>query len=212
MADRQVTQPKPLGKCTADGCGRAASRGGARLCEMHYYRMRRRGRLTTLAEETGQRPDLRHSHGYVLEHAPHHPLATKRQKSRIYQHRLRYYEAYGDGPFACHWCGCEVGWSDMHVDHLNDVKSDNRLANLVASCAICNQGRAKGRAAAGTRARAKHVYELNGERLTAGQWASKIGISRVSLMSRIEKGWSLEQALTQGRGKTGPQAKNRPPR
>lgn len=212
MADRQHTHSKANGKCAADGCDRLASRVKSQLCEMHYYRMRRRGKLTTIAEDTGQRPDLQHSHGYVLEHAPNHPLATKCQQSRIYQHRLRYYEAHGDGPFACHWCGAEVEWSNMHVDHLNSIRSDNTLSNLVPSCPTCNQGRAKHKSAAASRARAKHVYEYQGEKLTAGQWASRIGISRASLLARVASGWPIDQALTKGRGKTGPKAAAATPR
>ena len=209
MAKDHDTRLEVRSKCIADGCCRIATRIKSQMCEMHYYRIRRRGSLSTLAEEIGQRPDMLHSHGYVLEHAPNHPLGTKGQQSRIYQHRLRYYDAHGEGPFSCYWCGVQVSWDDLHIDHLNDVRSDNTLSNLVASCARCNQGRAKDKSAAASRARAKHVYEHRGERLTAAQWAERIGISRNSLLQRIASGWPLDVALTKGRGSTGPNSYRR---
>lgn len=88
----------------------------------------------------------------------------------------------------------------MHVDHLNDVKSDNTITNLAATCAACNMGRAKGRVAATMRAKAKHVYEYQGERLTAGQWGARLGLTSGAVVSRVASGWPLAQALTLGRG------------
>lgn len=199
MANGDNTPAFSPRKCSAADCGREATRVRSGLCEKHYYRVRRRGKLTTLAEDTGQRPDLTHSHGYVLEHHPNHPIATQCQQSRVYQHRVRYYDAHGEGPFSCHWCGCQVTWSDMHVDHLNDVKSDNTITNLAATCAACNMGRAKGRVAATMRAKAKHVYEYQGERLTAGQWSARIGLTSNAIISRVARGWPIADALTLGR-------------
>ena len=87
----------------------------------------------------------------------------------------------------------------MHVDHLNDVKSDNTITNLAATCAGCNMGRAKEKVAAAMRAKAKHVYEYQGERLTAGQWGARIGLTSNAIISRVAKGWPIAEALTLGR-------------
>lgn len=38
--------------------------------------------------------------------------------------------------------------------------------------------------------------DFNGDRLTIGQWAERIGIRRESLRDRLETGWSIERALT----------------
>lgn len=56
--------------------------------------------------------------GYVTVGAPGHPLADK--KGRVYEHRLVAYEA-GLLP---------AGRPDLHVHHINENKSDNRLENL----------------------------------------------------------------------------------
>lgn len=174
------------------------------MCEMHYYRVRRRGKTTTVQEEVGKRADMEHSGGYVLEHAPNHPLSTECMKSRVYQHRLRYYEANGEGPFPCHWCGAQIGWADLHIDHLNDVKHDNRLCNLAASCPACNQARGLSKMKATHRSRSKARLRFKGEDLCMSEWAERIGISHQSLRSRIARGWSIDRALTESRGVSGP--------
>jgi L-lactate utilization protein LutB len=137
--------------------------------------------------------------GYVLEHMPSHPLWGDTH-GRIYQHRRVFYDAYGKGPFACHWCGTCVDWGNVQVDRVNAIRSDNALSNLVASCANCNQKRGHDKMKATQQAK----IEWQGECLTAGQWAERIGISRQSLMHRLRSGWDLGRALTEGRGVTGP--------
>lgn len=202
MADVKIA--RSVGDCSVDGCDRLATRVGAGLCEMHYARLRRRGSFRTQAEEAGKRPDLRHCHGYILEHLPHHPLATNGQRSRIYQHRAVYFEAHGVGPFQCHVCGSQVTWDMMHVDHLDDDKSNNDIANLAAACPTCNQARAKEKVARASRQRATQVFEHDGLRLTAQQWADRVGISRNALLWRLRNGWPLEVALSAKRGRFGP--------
>lgn len=38
---------------------------------------------------------------------------------------------------------------------------------------------------------------FNGERLTVGDWAVKLGFSKNTINERIKRGWSLERALSQ---------------
>jgi hypothetical protein len=45
-----------------------------------------------------------------------------------------------------------------------------------------------------------HGIEFNGERLTLTDWAARIGITRKSLESRLNAGWSIEKALTTPKG------------
>jgi len=40
------------------------------------------------------------------------------------------------------------------------------------------------------------VIEFRGERMTAAQWADKLGMSRTALYARIRCGWPIEEALT----------------
>lgn len=184
--------------CTVEGCGRTANRVGARLCEAHYMRVRRHG--STERRSKVKAGALEHSGGYLLDYAPCHPLS--RGKARVYQHRAVFYAQHGDGPFECHWCNKVVGWSDMHVDHLNDDKQDNRIENLVASCPICNQKRGQQKMIASHRRRSG--IEFGGMKLTPNEWARRLGISRASLLWRLSNGWDLARALSEPRGVHGP--------
>lgn len=187
-------------KCSVDDCQNEANRVGARMCEKHYMRMRRRGstdRLTFRKEG-----DLTHNGGdYLLTYAPDHPLRSP-GSCRVYAHRIAYYERHGQGPFNCFHCGQMVTWATMHVDHLDDNPQNNSPENLAASCPKCNQrrGLAKMRRAMQERGL---MIEFNGERLHIGVWAERLGISRVSLKGRLAR-WPLEKALTAPRGRTGP--------
>lgn len=201
MATTQSHKTSLHVQCKVDGCLKEATRTGKSLCEMHYYRKRRTGTLDLVPAE---RPAIEHTHGYVLVYAPGHPLGTT--SCRQYEHRLVYYDAHGAGPFNCHWCGVDVSWHNMHVDHLNTVRNDNRASNLVASCPGCNKSRGVESMRATVRAKSRSIT-LNGRTLSVPQWADVIGISAVSLYARLASGWSEERALTTPRGKTGPKGR-----
>ena len=190
-------------ECSVAGCGITVRSSGSGFCEKHYMRKRRRGSLRRMLEDSPPPAEATHSHGYVVEYLPLHPLWGETQ-GRIYQHRRVFFDAHGKGPHSCHWCSKPLEWSEMDVDHLNAVRDDNEPTNLVASCPACNKDRARPKLAHVTRQRAVHRYTHEGLTLTAQQWATKIGISRASLMARINAGWPLGRALTEGRGPTGP--------
>lgn len=167
-------------------------------------RQRRNGHLSLMAEVSPPEDVITHSHGYLLEYRPDHWLADRLSGNRVYQHRRVFFDAHGEGPFNCNWCGIQVSWSDMHVDHLNAVRDDNRLENLVSSCAKCNQKRGNEKMRVTARQKSKAKIDWNGESLTAGQWAKRLGIGRNSVRWRLNNGWPKERALTEGRGKFGP--------
>lgn len=48
-----------------------------------------------------------------------------------------------DCTHACHWCGQELDWKTIRVDHVDAVRTNNSPENLVPSCNGCNIGRAK---------------------------------------------------------------------
>lgn len=194
MAEVQFTL-----QCRAAGCEKHANRKGAMLCEAHYMKLRRHGDINYRYSP----PEVSvHSGGYLLQAAKGHKLALGGY--RAYQHRLVFHQKHGDGPFDCHWCGKLITWQDMHVDHLNDVVNDNRPENLVAACPACNMHRNE----MNHRAlwRRKFGLTVDGQTKTISEWASDIGISPVSLKARIASGWDLRRAVTQPRGKTGPQS------
>lgn len=201
----RLKRERPLKPCTVEGCDRPANRKALGLCELHFSRHRRRGSFDLPAEHwrvAGRKGRYPTGDGYVRMVAPEgHPLADAR--GTILEHRFVYHRNHGDGPFACHWCGKEVTWATLHIDHLNDVRNDNSPANLVASCSICNPKRGFHKSLASNRARGLNLT-LNGERLPIGVWAERLGIRKESLKWRLRSGWPLERALTERRGHFGP--------
>ena len=185
-------------RCSVDGCINEANRKGHVLCEKHYMRLRRHGNTDKLLPKIGSTSI--HSHGYLLEYAPGHPLAEV--SNTVYQHRRIAYDHYGSGPFQCHWCSHPITWGTLHVDHLDDDKKNNSVTNLALSCAICNQQRGRHKMIGTYRDR--FGITLNGITLTLNEWARKMGMARSSIKSRIDKGWSIEDAILTPRGNYGP--------
>lgn len=120
--------------CAVLSCDKPRASSRKQYCAMHEARLRRHGTLERV------KPNFsRHSHGYIVVVVPdNHPLFGSQKTGKVYEHRKVFYEAYGYGPFACHWCSVEVHWESMHIDHVNGIKDDNRLCNLVAACRRCN--------------------------------------------------------------------------
>lgn len=52
-----------------------------------------------------------------------------------------------------------------------------------------------------------HNLEFAGEKLCVSEWAERIGITHTTLSKRLQAGWSIERALTEGLHATGPRAK-----
>lgn len=130
--------------CAVTGCGRAPRSRTAPHCEMHYYRLRRRGDVRP--QERRTRRTLA-ANGYILASRRGHPVEGG--GSVAYEHRVVLFDEIGPGVHACRWCGREVDWAKSYptdpaglvVDHLNGVKTDNRPDNLAPSCGRCNLAR-----------------------------------------------------------------------
>lgn len=190
--------------CKVDGCTKHARSAISELCEAHYYRMRRNGILMLMAETSPPPKEKAHIGGYVLEFAPNHYEAMRTGNNRVYQHRRVFYDHNGSGPFRCHWCQKDVMWDTMHVDHVNAIRNDNSPGNLVASCPSCNQSRGHSKGKATSRARSPLQLTWRGETKCIADWADAIGIHRASLQWRIKAGWTVDKAMAEPRGKTGP--------
>lgn len=183
-------------QCTIEGCDSPPKSAYWPYCQMHDARIRRHGSI----EQKARAEVLVHTHGYRLIQASGHPMANG---LRAYEHRAVYYDAHPDGPEPCHWCGCQLAWDTLQVDHLNAVRDDNRIENLVASCGSCNRDRAKSAAVRAHRARArKHM--VNGKWLSIDAAAAKLGVNRSSILARLNSGWDIERAMTEPRGRFGP--------
>lgn len=124
--------------CDVDGCGKQARPGRQPICAMHYHRRYRTGSLDR-DEPLGRW--LNTSDGYYVTISAEHPLAGKGGVVR--EHRAVAYDTHGEGHHPCYWCGKVIDWTKICVDHLNNVRADNRPDNLVISCNGCNGGRAR---------------------------------------------------------------------
>lgn len=127
--------------CTIDGCGKPPRSRTAEWCEMHYGRWRRNGHPERLHRWPERRKTDR---GYVLIGRSTHPLANA--QGWVYEHRVVLYDQHqGRCPTGCEWCGEPFGsWADVHADHLNYDRGDNRPENLRCACRSCNIGRHEG--------------------------------------------------------------------
>lgn len=182
--------------CTVASCTNDPKSAYWPYCQMHDARLRRHGHLGRKEMADA----IYHSHGYKLILAQGHPMA---RGARAYEHRVVYYDAHPDGPDNCCWCGDALTWATLQVDHLNAVRDDNRLSNLVAACGDCNRDRAKPAAAKANRARAKG-HMVNGRWLSIADAARALRIAPSSIELRLANGWTVERAMTETRGRFGP--------
>jgi 5-methylcytosine-specific restriction endonuclease McrA len=141
-----------------------------------------------------------HSGGYIMLREKDHPLTDNR--GYVYEHRFVFFNKHGNGPFKCHWCGIDVDWDTMDVDHLDDNKTNNNINNLVASCPQCNTKRGRWKMVKKQRENGKQIT-YNGVTKTAGLWAKDLGLSRSSFMRRMEC-WDIEDVMKKPHGKSGP--------
>lgn len=203
---KDAIRAKPHKVCILDGCTSVANRNKDTICEAHYTRLRRNGSFELLTSVVDG-PIVQSGGGYLLDYLPGHPLRAA-SSARVYQHRAVYYDAFGAGPFACHCCGKSITWDSLHIDHLNDVVTDNRLSNLAPACPLCNQARGRHKMIEKTR-RAGVVLTAHGLSMCMSEWAKHLGISRTAISERIKNGVSIEAALTPGRRKMGQDARVR---
>jgi len=76
--------------------------------------------------------------GYVRIKLPDHPFAAS---GWVREHIAVLLAEIGLEGAPCHYCGRDLDWgADLHVDHLNRDRQDNRPENLVPSCLGCNNG------------------------------------------------------------------------
>ena len=198
MKHRQDKE-KNLAVCKTIGCNNKANRVGSGLCEGCYMRLRRKG-------TTDYRPlpkyRTNHSAGYIWLREPNHPLSDSR--GLVYEHRFVFHKHNGDGPFKCHWCGVDIRWDDMDVDHLDDNKANNDPSNLVSSCHKCNTKRGTWKMVKARREQWTRIT-FDGITKNLSEWARERGLSRSALQWRLDH-WPVERVMAEGRGVTGPRA------
>lgn len=122
-------------QCCVPDCKNPVRPGGGKTCEMHYMRMRRRGTYAAVVRN-GR---FVTKEGYAVVTCPSHPLASN--GGNTYEHRLVAYAKHNGQCPPCYWCEKPLSWQMAVIDHLNEVKHDNRPDNLVVACNSCNRAR-----------------------------------------------------------------------
>jgi len=137
--------------CSVVVCDRPSTAKG--LCKAHHGRLQRRGspgksgiRAYRSPRRTrSSRRTKNNRSGYIYLQSYGHPLAQA--SGQVMEHRAVLYDAIGpdQGRHCCWWCLRPVYWfadpgqQRLTVDHVNGVRDDNRLLNLVPSCYRCQR-------------------------------------------------------------------------
>lgn len=188
--------------CIAEGCDRKATRKTQKMCEKHYYRVRRNG--TVKLKDIQARERYEHTHGYWLVLDKEHPLADK--SGYVYEHRKVLYATNPE--MKCFHCGIDETWHTCHIDHLDDNKKNNIIDNLVISCPQCNVQRGQHKSKKTIRDKfAAHTYRK--EKLCVSEWAERIGITSQAMQYRINNWKDKDRIFTESRGKYGPDKKTK---
>jgi len=177
--------------CHFDGCNKKARSKSSGICEMHYYRMRRNGSYNLPHKEKPNETVIS-SNGYVRKYMENgHNLTNYKW---IYEHRLVAYEKYGDNLPDCELCGVQLGWSNAHIDHIDENKQNNNADNLRPLCSICNTRRNYPLEHLCSR---KHPITFNGKTQTAAGWAreNNVYVNSSTIHRRMKSGMSVEESL-----------------
>ena len=176
-------------ECKVEGCCRKAIYKTAKLCQKHYFRMRRNGTVEIIRSRKYR---VANQAGYQKVFEPDHPLAYS--NGYVYEHRLMVYDRYGDTLPPCELCGVSLKWSSCHIDHIDRDVTNNNQSNLRPLCRSCNtfrdypdQHSLSGRIG----------LTFEGITMTAEEWSRQPGveISGHQIRARIAKGMSVEDAI-----------------
>jgi len=131
-----------------------------------------------------------HSGGYVLVWSPNHILADK--KGYVYEHRFVYYEQVSKEVSNCEICDKEIGWGNVHIDHIDENRKNNSPENLRPLCNGCNVSRNRDYTK-----QTKHFITYNGEKKSAKEWSDddRVYVSRTCILQRLKRGMSAEEIL-----------------
>jgi hypothetical protein len=177
-------------KCHIEGCDRDARYKAAQLCQKHYFRVRRAG--TTELVRKPARPRIFNRDGYVLVHAPGHPLSMPNHY--VFEHRKVVYDLIGETVPNCELCGVPLTWKSARIDHIDRNVQNNDSANLRPLCNTCNTHRDMPPAHTFSHT---HSLTFNGKTDTAAGWARdpRVKMAGRTIILRKQAGMSDYDAL-----------------
>lgn len=173
-------------KCKIDGCDNKVMYKKDNVCQKHYFRKMRYGtyELTSVRKYRLQNPA-----GYQKLYEPNHPLSNK--DGYVYEHRMTYYD-FDKNVTECALCNIDINWKTLHIDHIDEDVTNNKLSNLRPLCRACNTFRGHNDLSMG-----KTFIEYNGEKLTPSQWARKedVKVSQNTIKRRWDKGLTSYECI-----------------
>jgi hypothetical protein len=100
-------------------------------------------------------------------------LRVRLNRAFFYAHRLAWLYVHGR-------------WPHQTIDHINGIKTDNRLVNLREATPAIQQ----------SNIRTNVWIEYGGKRKIVTEWAKDLGFSGAQVISyRLASGWPVEEAL-----------------
>lgn len=180
-----------VGDCRVDGCDRKATYKSDRLCQKHYFRVRRYG--TTDTTRSGHRKErVITPNGYVRVSDDNHPLASS---GYVFEHRKVAYDDRNGIAKCCEMCGRKVTWSTCHVDHIDEDRQNNESCNLRVCCNACNTRRNP--RLSSYEHKGCLAVSFNGETKTPAEWERdpRVEVSGSTICRRKKKGESDYDAL-----------------
>lgn len=180
-------------KCKVESCDRDADYISQCVCQKHYFRMMRYG--TYELTKVGRGKDrYQNGKGYQMLKIQSHPLAMK--NGLVYEHRKVVFDRFGEAIPPCEKCGKHVTWKTAHIDHIDEVITNNSPENLRVLCRACNVMRSRVHIAQHT-VNGRRSVTFNGETKTPTEWARdhRVRVSHTTITRRLKDGMSPEEAL-----------------
>lgn len=186
-------------KCSVAGCDRDAQYKEKRLCQKHYFRLRRNGDFELQLDK--KRRELGFSRvyrvtmpgkGYQRVYEPSHPLADK--SGYVSEHRKVVYDRYGMELPDCEICGKPTHWDTCHIDHKDNDVTNNQEDNLRPLCRACNTFRdyPEQYTISG-----HYQITFDGKTMTPTEWSRdpRVSVSHRTIVLRKKRGMSDFDAL-----------------
>ena len=184
--------------CCIDDCNKPIKFKKDQLCQMHYFRRMRNGHFGLKQRKPSgvKNTNYRYvrSDGYVLIRRENCPISMK--SGFIFEHRFVMYEIHGDNLPDCQLCGNPSDWFSRktHIDHIDEIRSNNSPENLRVLCNSCNVTRTKKAYHSQHNCTSITIGDLT---LTANEWSRQPGVSvsGSAIKDRLRRGFSDYEAV-----------------